>query len=88
MFMELLILLNQKHTICLLICGDINQEIMAIVWWTKHGGCCKGFINIIKRLLGSLILVKRVVLFQQMNEAFSQVGKINHEPLQEVCHAL
>ena len=38
--MELLILLNQNHTNRLHGRGHIYQEIIAIVWWTKHGGCC------------------------------------------------
>ena len=39
MLMELLILLNQNNTNYLLRRGHINQEVTAIVWWTKHGGC-------------------------------------------------
>ena len=40
MLMEILILLNQNHTNHIHGCGHINQEIMAIVRWTKHGGRC------------------------------------------------
>ena len=37
MLMELLILLNQNQTNRLHGCSHINQEITAIVRWTKHG---------------------------------------------------
>ena len=37
---KFLILLNQNHTNRLLRRGHINQEIMSIVWWTKHMGHC------------------------------------------------
>ena len=40
MLVELLILLNQNHTNHLHGCGHINQEITAIVGWTKHEGHC------------------------------------------------
>ena len=88
MLMELLILLNQYHTNHLLRRGHINQEIMATVWWTKHKGQFQGFLKSIERLMGSLIPFKRGVLLQKMHKSFSQVGKINHEPSQEVLHAL
>ena len=39
MLLELLMLLNQNHTNRLLRCSHINQEITAIVWWTKGGHC-------------------------------------------------
>ena len=38
MLTELLILLNQYHTNRLLRHSHVNQEIMAIVQWTKHRG--------------------------------------------------
>ena len=40
MLMELLILLTQYHTNCLLRCSHINKKFMTIVWWTKHGDHC------------------------------------------------
>ena len=76
MIVELLILLNQNHTNCILRRGHINQEITAIVWWSKHGGCCQGFLKSIERLLGSLIPVKRVWLFNRCMKPLVKLEKL------------
>ena len=88
MLMELLILLNQYHTNRLLRRGHINKKITAIVWWTKHGGRCQGFLQCIKRILGSLIPDKRCFFIQKVHETLIQIGKIDNKPSQEVVNPL
>ena len=88
MLLNLLFLLNQHHANSLLGCDHIYKKFMAIVGWTKHGGRCQGFLQIIKRLLGSLISDKWSVFLQQTHEASGKIGKINCESSQEFHHTL
>ena len=88
MLMKLLILLSQYHTNRLLRRGHIYQKVTAIVGWTKHGGQCRGSLQSIERLLGSLNPYKQSVFLVEMHEASSQIGKLNYEYSQEVHHTL